>query len=218
MDWGRIAVACRVGQKPDAEFFRCWTRLVMGGLRDGDAVLTPVIEMLPHYAADSLAKGFLRGDCDSILFIDDDMVFSNSDLDTLRDDVDGFEYDGLMGLCQSRKPPHKSIIMQNHESGKFLIPAKPPEGEIVDVGIVGLGFTLLRREIFEKMQEPYFYFSERGDGEDATFSINANKLGFKLGVSTRVQIGHRFPVSVKWNFEGDALQYLSTNNETQKGG
>jgi len=190
----------------------------MGGLRDGDAVLTPVTGMLCHYAADSLVHGFLRGNCDSILFIDDDMVFSNSDLDTLRDDVDGFEYDGLMGLCQSRRPPHKPIIMQTAPCGKFLIPDKPPRDKIVDVGIVGLGFTLIRRSVFEKMEKPYFYFSERGDGEDATFSINATELGFKLGVSTRVQIGHRFPICVKWNFEGDGLDYLSTNNETQKGG
>lgn len=218
MGWGKIAVACRVGQRPDAEFFRSWTRLMCGGLRDGDIVLTPVIEMLPHYAADSLARGFLRSEADSVLFIDDDMLFQNSDLDTLRDDPEGFDYGALMGLCQSRKPPHKPVILEHHEGGRFKIEPVPPEDCIVDVGVVGLGFTLIKREVFENMHKPYFYFGERGDGEDAMFSINAGLLGHKLGVNTRVQIGHRFPVAVKWNFKGDALEYLSTNKETQKGG
>jgi len=214
-DWGKIAIACRVGQRPDAEFFRCWTRLLLCGLRDGDVVLTPVVEMQAHYAADSLARGFLRTDCDSILFIDDDMIFQNSDLDKMRDDRDGKDYDALMGLCLSRKPPHKAIIMKNHEGGGFDVHAIPEKDAMVSVGIVGLGFTLIRREVFEDMQEPYFYFGEKGDGEDAMFSINAKKKGFCLGVNTRVQIGHRFPMIVKWDFEDDGIAYISTGKEAK---
>lgn len=208
--WGKIAVACRIGQKPDGEFFRCWTRLMLGGLRDGDRVLTPAIEMPCHYAADCLAKGFLNTDADTLLFIDDDMVFNNKNLNMLRDDEDGLQYDVIMGLCQSRKPPHRPLILEPNPNGAgFLVPSAPPEDKIVDVGVVGLGFTLIRRKVFEAMEEPYFYWGEKGDGEDAMFSMAATKLGFKLGVNTRVVIGHRFPVTVEWDFKENGLAYES---------
>jgi len=214
--WGKIAVACRVGYRPDGEFFRCWTRLMLGGLRDGDRVLNPAIEMPGHYAADSLVKGFLKTDTDTLLFIDDDMVFNNKDLTSLRDDEDGLEYDVIMGLCQSRKPPHKPIILEPNPDGEgFLVPSVPPADKVVNVGVVGLGFTLIRRSVFGAMTEPYFYWGEKGDGEDAMFSMNATRLGFKLGVNTRVQIGHRFPIAVKWDFKENGLAYESNGHEQQ---
>ena len=211
MDWGKIAVACRIGQKPDGEFFRCWTRLMLGGLRDGDTVLTPAIEMPAHYAANCLVKGFLKTEADSILFIDDDMIFTPDDLERLRSDEDAREYDIMMGLCQSRKPPHKPILLENNPNGMgFVVNSVPPADTIVNVGVVGLGFTLIKRHVFEALADPYFYWGEKGDGEDAMFSMDASKKGFKLGVNTRVQIGHRFPIMVKWDFKENGLAYEST--------
>jgi hypothetical protein len=213
--FGKLAIACRVGSRPDGEFFRSWTRLIAGGgLRSGDTILTPVIEMQAHYAANSLIKGFLRSEADSILFIDDDMVFKNEDLDRLRDDQESWKYDGVMGLCQSRQPPHRSLVLKkNPEGDGFLVGGSPDPDSVVEVGIVGLGFTIFKRSLFENNEEPYFYFNKEGDGEDAIFCINAAKNGARFAVNTRVQIGHRFPMIVQWDFEKNGVAYVSSGQE-----
>lgn len=209
--WGKIAVATRIGHRPDAVFFKAWTALLLQGLRDGDRVLTPSVEMVHHHAAESQVRGFLATDADTILFIDDDMVFKVADVHQVRDDVDCDAYGAVMGLCQSRVPPHKPVILQE-EGDHFRVDFIPPPDTIVDVGIVGLAFTFIRREVLEAVRdnhEKLFTWSERGDSEDATFSMRARKLGFNLGVSTRVQIGHRVPVSIKWDFDEGGLCYES---------
>jgi len=216
--FGKIAIACRVGHRPDGEFFRSWTRLLAGGgLRTGDRILTPVIEMQSHYAANSLVKGFLRTDCDSILFIDDDMVFTNEDFTRLRDDEDGFDYDGVMALCQSRQPPHKCLILKNNPDGEgFLCGGRPEPDSVVETGFIGLGFSIFRRRIFEDKEDNWFYFNERGDGEDAIFCLNAANnpaINASFAVNTRVQVGHRFPIAVQWDFEKDGVAFISSGQE-----
>jgi hypothetical protein len=142
------------------------------------------------------------------------MVFDVDDLAKLRDDPEGWEYQGLMGLCQSRQPPHKPLILRNNPEGEgYLVGGVPNPDEITEVGILGLGFTLYKREVFEATQEPYFYWGSDGDGEDAVFSMAAQANGFRLGVSTRVPIGHRFPVTVKYDFEDNDVAFISSGQE-----
>ena len=210
MSFGNIAVALRSGRSVDPRFLLCWTRLILNGLRDGDEVLTPAVEMPSHYAAQCLARTFLDGKCDSILFLDDDMIFTNRDLATIRDDERADDYSIMSGLCCSRNPPHKPLMFKEIDDPikggpKWIAGGNPKPNAIEDTGITGLAFTLIKREVFESMAEVledgeyFFQWSSKGDSEDATFCMRARELGFKIGINTRAIIGHRFPAMVVWD-------------------
>ena len=211
--WGRVAIGLRMGRSADPEFVVSWTRLVMKGIRPGDRVLQPAIEMPQHYAAESLARAFIQTECDSILYVDDDMTFDLDALARLRDDEEGQGYDILQALCLSRAAPHRPIIFMPHGDRQFAIPSEAPADTIVDVGLVGLGFTLIRRHAFEcvaaelEPRQMFFRWSDVGHGEDAQFCFTAREAGCRLGVSTRVQIGHRIPVVATWDPEQGARVY-----------
>ena len=52
--FGKIAVGVRL-TRPDPRFVQCWTHLILSGLRTGDRVLPPAIELPAHWAAELLA-------------------------------------------------------------------------------------------------------------------------------------------------------------------
>ncbi len=216
-NWGKIAVGLRCGKAPDPQFLICWTKQLLGGLRKGDRVLAPVVEMPQHYAAEALMLVFLKTDADSILYVDDDMIYEPADLDVMRDDPEGEKYDILQGLCLSRNPPHNPVIWRQvtdvDENLFYQNAAEPMEHIIEDVVIVGLAFTLIRRDVFMvvrqqiKANEKIFRWNYRGDSEDASFSHLARKAGCTLGVSTKVSIGHRFPMTLRWDFQKGGIAY-----------
>jgi len=214
--WGNIAFGVRCGGKVDPQFFQCWTKLILEAKRDGDRAILPVIELPHHFSANTLIDSLLMTNCDSLLFVDDDMVFSPNDLDKLRDDEDGFNYDMLQGLCLSRNYPHRPLIMEPWENGQFKINTIPQVNTIVDVAYCGLAFTLCRRSIIEKVavnkpsDEMFFHWGEKGDSEDSVFSAKIRAVGGKLGVNTKVCIGHRVPVVIRWNHEHHGVAYEET--------
>ncbi|GAG60204.1 unnamed protein product, partial [marine sediment metagenome] len=211
-NWGNIAIAVRCGIAADPIFLQSWTRQLLKGIRPGDRILSPVIELPQHFAAEAIATTFLKGPADTVLYIDDDMVFEPEDLEHLRDDPEGADYDALMGLCLSRNSPHRPVIMEAFGE-QYKVRAHPPEDTIVDVAIVGLAFTLIRRSVFERVNkikpkdELFFRWNYCGDSEDASFSQLAIKAGCKLGVNTRVIIGHRIKAVVKWDFKQKGVAY-----------
>lgn len=212
--WGKVAVALRCGRAADPVFLQCWTRFLLGGLRQGDVVLEPVVECLSHYAAETLAKRFMETEADSILFMDDDMVFDPGDLTRLRDGTEGQRYDVLQGLCVSRSPPHQPIVwLTDEEAERNTL----KDGGVVGVNIVGLAFTLIRRDVLIDLREQqatptdmWFAFGLDWRSEDVDFSRKAKTAGFTLATDADVVIGHRFPIVAKWDKAENAVRFEST--------
>lgn len=209
--WGKVAVATRIGGRPDALFFTCWTRLVTSGLRRGDAVIAPAIEVPHHFGANIIAGEFLKNtEADSLLFIDDDMVFERDDLSRLRDDAEGQEYDIISGLYCTRRPPHAPIVIRERatpdERGSMFDSRKELiNGHVVPVDVVGLAFTMIRRSVFEAVAAAnpkallFFHWGSDGCGEDTYFCRMARAVGARIGVHTGLIIGHRVPMTVRWD-------------------
>lgn len=203
-DWGRVAVGTRLGSgmAPTA-FFDSWTGLVHAGLRDGDVVLPSIARQPQHWAMNYVVEQFLATDADSLLSIDNDHSFTADSLERLRSRPEGQMFDVLGGLYLARnsEPPHGVLMRlhpdtpnRNHRQGNVLYQWgwRWPPGDVVDVDGLGLGFTLIRRQVFETLPRPWFWFPphEWKTSEDLPFCSDARDAGFRLGVDTSVCIGH----------------------------
>jgi len=153
-DWGNIAVGVRIAKSPEYHFFTSWTKLLTGGMRKNDTVLMPIGWMPAHWAANALARDFLRTDKDSLLMIDDDMVFEQDALELLRSNPDTMKYDIVFGFCTHRTWPPRPVVMRTQEKQPPLpyslmgetfdyVHKEISDGAIIDVSGVGLAFTFV---------------------------------------------------------------------------
>lgn len=150
---------------------------------------------LVHAARNALVEMFLKEkDASHLLFIDSDTTFQPSALRTLYDD----DVDIVSGLSVKRSMPCEptgGLKMEGSEVlAGFLTGFEKFDGP-VEMEAVGMAFTLIKREVFETMEKPWFY-SKYLPGlkdlmsEDWSFCMNAKKAGFKVFMDTSVILGH----------------------------
>lgn len=210
-DFGRIAVGCRLNKHPEPAFFAAWTGLIVEALRDGDVVLAPSAYSPAHWAADFLARQFLKSECDTLLMIDDDMEFPTDALERLRANEASFGYDIVFALCTTRELPPVPVLLRLAEEQpgngceKFDRITRFHLGRVIPVDTVGLAFTLIRRRVFERMLAPggidetyFFNYGYGRETDDTPFCRRARQLGFTLAVDTAVHIDHIAAISLGW--------------------
>lgn len=208
-DFGTVAVGTRL-HNLEPSFFTSWTALLSGWLRPGDNVLRIGPQEPAHKAADRLVRGFLQSDNNTLFMVDDDMVFPADALERLRSNEDNWPYDIVMALCTTRGVPPMPVILrelpeqpdppQCWEGEHFERVFEWEDGEVIEVGSVGLAFTLIRRPVLAAMRNlqaerdlDHCYFFRYGEGvetEDIPFCREARRLGFRLAIDTSVKIGH----------------------------
>jgi len=73
-------------------------------------------------------------------------------------------------------------------------------GNLVQVDTVGFGFCLIKREVFEKVPQPWFQWDKPSPSEDFNFCLKAKQYGYSINVFTDVQLGHKGDLIV--HFDG----------------
>ena len=124
-----------------------------------------------------------------VLMIDDDHVFEpDVAMRLLAHDVD------IVGaLAFKRRPDYTPCVYCKKEDGKFY-PVLPEIFQEVD--ILGTGMMLIKMEVLQKLQFPYFETYYTKDDEHKHFSVDfdfcmkAKKAGFKIFVDPSVEIKH----------------------------
>jgi hypothetical protein len=136
-------------------------------------------------------------DCDGVLFIDSDQTFNKDALDLLIE-----THKDIVGCPIVRKTPpyYPNIGKWDEEKKEYVVYEDYPKNYLFQVDYIGLGFTYIRREVFEKLEKPYFdwgwHISEKykkGDkrvGEDTYFCIKAKQAGFKVWCDPLIEVGH----------------------------
>lgn len=204
-DWGKVFIGLRYQPSLPAWTCESLMGLVQFGLREGDR-RSFVYSKTMHKAANQLAREFLASDCDSLLFIDSDAVFGSSALEELRSDPDGQGFDVLQAFTVKRGwPPEPMFLAENPDQpvgeqskrGTFLMTQLPLDpNHVYPVGAVSLHFTLIRRSVFETIlgsDDPRFTFwfeYSQDNGEDVTFSRKAKAIGARMGMTTKLKVGH----------------------------
>lgn len=158
-------------------------------------------------ARDTLAmQGLTETDAEIFLWIDHDTIFTTDDALGIIYNCREGEYDILGGLYSKRSPGMgfagtpdvKDTVIDFFVDGS--IPGK----------ILGMGFTAVRRKVFttlaqmhpaswcsaaEAMLHPFFmpFVTEdkRRLSEDQAFLNRAVSAGFKVGIDTKPNLGHR---------------------------
>jgi hypothetical protein len=147
-------------------------------------------------------------DVTHILWVDSDSICMKETLDAAGKGTGEFECIdpnvSLQMLYQANQPIVSGLYrakqkegfnyaawMDAHIPGKTgFAPIQNYTGNFFQVDVIGMGFCLVKREVYEKVQKPWYPWPEPSPSEDFNFCINARKAGYKINVFGDVKIGH----------------------------
>lgn len=167
----------------------------------------------------AVVDSFLEGtDAEWLLMIDSDMAWEFEAVNILREHANAEECPIIGGLCfgggrsvdNYGKPtifPTIYQLIQENNSYATKIVYDYPRNQLVKVGATGAAFLMVNRKVFVRManhlnkmpdgsHNPYPWFAEivshgRAVGEDITFCMRAQSLGFPVHVHTGAKVRHR---------------------------
>ena len=73
---------------------------------------------------------------------------------------------------------------------KGYTPIQQWTGNWIQADTIGMGFCLIKREVFEKIPPPWFPWERLEPSEDFSFCVKAKAAGYKINVFTDVQVSH----------------------------
>jgi hypothetical protein len=142
-----------------------------------------------HANRNQLQEQFMDTGRDWLLSVDNDIIFTPGDVFALYDEAakrgpgvyhgsyvleNGFQ---VCGVWNDDEP----MVYHN----LIKLPEKPME-----IGVVGMGFTLVHREVFEAIGEGAFWPLEGNRGEDLSFSWRAREAGYTPILVPACNVGH----------------------------
>lgn len=179
-------------------------------------ISAPTGSSMVLWARSAIVGNFLKSDCDRLMWIDADLVWTPADFFRLV----GFSagHDIISGAYTLKAEPPRFVV--NYP--------EPDTYEINRLGNVrvkslAMGFTMCRREVIEKIAATkemlndelsgvsypdFFRVARRANGgpigEDIAFFEDAAALGFKAWLDPSINLGH---VGVK-TYSGDVIEAL----------
>jgi hypothetical protein len=150
---------------------------------------TLIANQRAELSLDAMAEG-----CTHILFIDSDMRFPQDMIERLLK----HDLDIVATNCARRRMPTGPTAQLYKENGdRELVWTMPESTGLQEVGSVGMGVMLIKKNVFAALSEPWFETPWRVDkrgyiGEDVFFCQKAAAAGFKIWIDHDVskEIGH----------------------------
>jgi hypothetical protein len=149
--------------------------------------------MVVHWARNDLAKQ-VKDRIDEntgekythVLWLDDDHVFNPDLLCYLARNGDK---DVVSALYFGRTQPLPVAYVKDYNEDKYKhFPLIWPPSQLCEVDAIGFGACLMRRDVLDRVPEPYFRFNECG--EDIYFCVHAKEKGVKIWLDGSYQLGH----------------------------
>ena len=145
------------------------------------AIHTKAGSLLPKHR-DDLVKEALAGGADWLMWMDCDMNFPpHLPLQLLS------HGQPIVGINYSRKDGSGTSVAMNENDGRTMFAAgwDGSETGLAQVDVAGFGGLLVKREVYEKLEQPWHpigWNSETGDyvGEDLTFCRAARAAGYRV--------------------------------------
>jgi len=146
-----------------------------------------------------------------LFFFGDDMIPSWDGLVHLWQEMETGKWDVLSGLYYIKQKDMPVPVAWRDNVAGWLVPGVHyPHGEATWMDVVGMDFTLIKREVFETLKYPWFetgpghlpgesFSSEAGQDipdyftvytEDVYFTRLCKMAGLTVGVHSGVRVGH----------------------------
>lgn len=187
----------------DNEHVKCREALYANGVQHLHINDMPIIDHARAYLAQ---KALDDSDAKVLLWIDHDILFETADVFKLAELC--LNEHPIIGAAYSSRSPGGMIVGGFKESLPEVTFFE--NGGIYPAECLGMGFTAIRREVFEKVGEqlptlqlvtmrdypvkPYFAHAWRDGkyfGEDISFFHRAKDVGFNCMLDTRIRLFHK---------------------------
>lgn len=161
-----------------------------------------------------IARNFMDGGSEVLCSLDNDIIAPHNGIELLLPHLDKYHIvSGLYLENTGTNMPVAYTKCQQHPDGYPVWERlRSWKGELIEVEAVGMGFCLIKREVFEKLEPPYFEWqldetqgyrrpTEKGYlsiGEDLTFCKKVRDAGMKIAVDTSIlcqHIGLNIPIT-----------------------
>ncbi len=128
-----------------------------------------------------------------ILFVDTDVLIEKP-----KPDIN----EGIRALLSCHAPIASGIyrakkkegfpwaFWMRNPNGQGLMNIDKWSGNWLECDFIGFGFVLIERQVFERLNYPWFLWQEPEPSEDFYFCIQAKAAGFPCKVFTDVQLAH----------------------------
>lgn len=182
-----------------SDFFDSFTMMDKSGIECTmiRANAGPIDEMRNSIVA--RAKGI---GCSHLLFLDTDMAFPQNTLKKLLT----HDVDIVGGLCFKRWPPFSPTMFVGEDYNLTVL--DDYEEGLIEVSATGTACLLIKMEVFDFIEKPYFSFypvpkgyrnEGKPVGEDVGFCYRAREAGFKVYVDTTIKTEHMTLVGINEN-------------------
>lgn len=187
----KIAIAiCHTGEATMEWFERCYGPLRFIGV--------PWCDKVPHLCRgvpiavcrNKLVEDALKEGCTHVFFIDSDHVPEmppdpNEALRLLYE----CDTDMVTALYRAKKKTgYPYNIWKKVEGGYEQI--SKWTGNFFKIDVAGIGNSLIKREVFEKVPTPWFVWDREAPSEDFAFFEKCAKYGFRLHCFSEVRFSH----------------------------
>ena len=141
-----------------------------------------------HEARNAIIEQAYRNDkgFDTILFIDDDMVFGPQTLTGLLDrdkDICGVLYPGR------HEGGKRNVFRLDRQTDEYEHQHLLARNGVQEVDAIGAGVLLVKRAVFDKIGPPWFFYQD-GLTEDIAFCKRSTSCGFQVWCDTDLPVGH----------------------------
>ena len=165
-----------------------------------------------------MATAFLKSDAESLIFLDDDVVYDPLDIRRLLFAQKKYDLDIVGGAYAIKDDQNPNFAIRTLGNGEFVFGSK---GSIQEVRYISSGCMAIKKRVFERMvtegmvhlchsesQAFYPFFipmeQETTNGwinlsEDWAFTERARRLGFKVWIDSTIKLGHIGRKTYDWD-------------------
>lgn len=171
----------------------------------GDTVISMVVGSLIYDSRNKLSQFALRNEVDYVLWLDSDMTFPPDMIERMLKHLENGK-DIVTGVYYRRTKPYSPVLFSeikcDGDDSSWKGFNDYPSDELFEIAGSGFGCVMMKAEVLTDMYvEHHDWFSPIGHfGEDLSFFIRANELGYKTWCDPTIQCGHVGHVIINEDF------------------
>ena len=218
-------IFCIPGSTFSNKFLQCWTNLIFWCIQNNiNPILSNDTDSNVYFVRGKILGGStLRGmdqkpfngsiNYDYIMFIDSDVLFKPEDVKKLLDMNENICCGAYLMNGGTHYPIVKkfdnSYFLKNGTFEFLSMQDLRNHNKPFSVEYCGMGFMLIKKNIIEQLQYPWFYANmfefdnniKEFTSEDVSFCMSLTKKNFKILINPEVKVGHE-----------KSIVYIDNNN------